>query len=244
MQAVGTSADDEVSLSEVFRDMVEFAKPSPIYLTDQHIETAAVLAIFLDLLHGKRLPLPKDLATRRIRELPRVYDLAIKYDCPFVLRQLHLNLRSSLFDGTLNPFFTFTLLSQFKDVEGCAEAIRRNGHAPFIIPLGDENLARRDLSGGWASGSASPSAPAPTSASVSKKDKLLKPTYHMGWADPTCWDIKNASRVDFRFHMALVRAFQRSGACHPLSKLDLEEITVEFQTILRGKCESQPNTIK
>jgi hypothetical protein len=91
--------------------MVDVAKPSPVYLTDRNLETAAVLAIFLDLLHGRRLPAPNDLTTRRIRELPRVYELAVKYDCPFVLRQLHLNLRSSLLDGTLNPFLTFTLLS-------------------------------------------------------------------------------------------------------------------------------------
>lgn len=125
--------------------MVDAAKPSPVYLTDRHIETAAVLVIFLDLLHGRSLPIPNDLATRRIRELPRVYDLAIKYDCAMVLRQLHLNLRSSLFDGTLNPFLTFTLLSQFKDVEGCAEAIRRNGHATFLDPrYGNENMARKE----------------------------------------------------------------------------------------------------
>ncbi|RSH85318.1 hypothetical protein EHS25_005125 [Saitozyma podzolica] len=173
------------SSSEVFRHMVDVAKPSPVYLTDRNLETAAVLAIFLDLLHGRRLPAPNDLTTRRIRELPRVYELAVKYDCPF-----------------------------FKDVEGCAEAIRRNGHATSLEPRhGDENMAH--------------------------KDKLLEPIYGMGWADPTCWDIKNASRVDFRFHMALVRAFQRSGPCHPLSKPDLEEIAIEFQLILRARSEKE-----
>lgn len=100
-------------------------KIGPIAFSGESCETSTVLELFLDLLHGGSLPLPD--RTGVIAPTEAVINLARKYDCPGTLYTINSVLRGAVVDDSLNQLEVFILLSQFEDVSGCAEGIRRYG---------------------------------------------------------------------------------------------------------------------
>jgi hypothetical protein len=94
-----------------------------------------------------------------------VIHLARKYDCPGMLYTIKSVLRGAVVDRSLDQLEIFIPLSQFEDVTGCVEGIRRYGSL-------------------WMA-----------SGSRGSLSKLDEPISERSWANPASWDYARASRA-------------------------------------------------